>query len=393
MSFLRSDRRVPTIVACALGAALLGGSSALVGLCGPFTDVAADSFCPFVLEIFTLGITTGTSPTTYDPTSNVSRLQMAVFLSRSVDGVLKRGSRRAALDRFWTPKNASVLDTTLLQPIVQYPRSDGIDIWVPSVTSNTVSRVRASDGKLLDFWTGATTAQHPLSAIGKIFVTGNVNPGRLYRIDPSQPAGAVTTVASNVGEFPIGIVFDGEKIWTANAGVTVGSVSIITPGTSVPWTVTTVTAGFTSLDGAVFDGANVWVTDSIAVGKLLKLSSSGAVLQTVTVGSFPQHLIFDGGNIWVPNTSSDSVSVVRASSGAVLATLTGNGLSSPRAAAFDGQTILVSNSGDTVSLWKAADLTSLGFVPTGSGTQPIGVCSDGINFWITLAGTSQLARF
>jgi hypothetical protein len=35
MSFLRSGRRVPTIVACALGAALLGASSALVGLCGP----------------------------------------------------------------------------------------------------------------------------------------------------------------------------------------------------------------------------------------------------------------------------------------------------------------------------------------------------------------------
>jgi hypothetical protein len=34
-----------------------------------------------VLEVFYLGITTGTSPTTYDPASNVSRLQMAAFLS------------------------------------------------------------------------------------------------------------------------------------------------------------------------------------------------------------------------------------------------------------------------------------------------------------------------
>jgi hypothetical protein len=34
-----------------------GAAGALFGVCGPFTDVTADSFCPFVLEIFTLGIT------------------------------------------------------------------------------------------------------------------------------------------------------------------------------------------------------------------------------------------------------------------------------------------------------------------------------------------------
>src|SRR5262249_47637964 len=91
----------------AVGALLLGAATALLGTCGPFTDVAADVFCPFVLEIFYLGITTGTTATTYDPASNVSRLQMAAFLSRTVDGVLKRGSRRAILDQFWTTQNST----------------------------------------------------------------------------------------------------------------------------------------------------------------------------------------------------------------------------------------------------------------------------------------------
>jgi hypothetical protein len=50
----------------------------------------------------TLGITTGTTPTTYDPTGTVNRLQMAAFLSRTVDGVSKRGGRWAALNQFWT---------------------------------------------------------------------------------------------------------------------------------------------------------------------------------------------------------------------------------------------------------------------------------------------------
>src|SRR5262249_20570220 len=71
-------------------AVFAGASRGLLGVCGPFTDVAADAFCPFVLEIFYLGITTGTTATTYDPTGNVTRLQMAAFLSRTVDGVARK---------------------------------------------------------------------------------------------------------------------------------------------------------------------------------------------------------------------------------------------------------------------------------------------------------------
>src|SRR5215471_13604816 len=96
MALFRTRFRL--LVLAAAAATLLGGwAAAALGACGPFSDVAADAFCPFVLEIFYLGITTGTTATTYSPADNVTRLQMAAFLSRSVDGVLKRGSRRAAL--------------------------------------------------------------------------------------------------------------------------------------------------------------------------------------------------------------------------------------------------------------------------------------------------------
>src|SRR6185436_10786556 len=106
-----------------------------------FTDVAADAFCPFVLEIFTLGITTGTSPTTYDPASNVTRLQMAAFLSRSVDGVLKRAGRRAALDQYATTQNATVLGLTTVGQGPVLLKSDGADIWVASANAGAISRV------------------------------------------------------------------------------------------------------------------------------------------------------------------------------------------------------------------------------------------------------------
>ena len=389
MRIIRSGRRSLNILAAA--AALFAGAvGGVLGVCGPFTDVSDPSFCPFVLEIFTLAITTGTSPTTYEPGSSVSRLQMAAFLSRSVDGVLKRGSRRAALDQFWTPQVALSLGTTTVGSGPLGVRSDGLDLWVANFGGSSVTRVRGNDGRVLETWTGAAGAAGVAVAMGKVFVAGQSNPGQVFRIDPGQPAGAVTTVASNLGGSPQGIAFDGTRIWTANFQ---GSISIVTPGTSIPWTVTTVTTGFVHPLGMLFDGGNIWVTDYTA-GTLLKLDANAAILQTVTVGSIPFLPIFDGANIWVPNESSSTISVVRASTGAVLATLTGNGLAAPQAAAFDGQRVLVANTGSSsVSLWKAADLTALGSFGTGTSTQPSAACSDGVNFWITIYNTNQLLRF
>jgi hypothetical protein len=393
MKNFATGRRVLALVSIVFAALVGGAGSALLGTCGPFTDTANDAFCQFILEVFYLGITTGTTPTTYDPASNVTRTQMAAFLSRTVDRTLQRGGRRAALKQFWTPQNSAVLGLTTVGFLPLLIESDGADLWVASGIG-IVSRVRGSDGRLLESWTGATDAFGVLVAMGRVFVAGNMNPGLLYRIDPSQPAGAVTTVASGLGAGPNAIAFDGSRIWTANWGSgPPGSVSIVTPGASLPWTVTTVTTGVSTPRGALYDGANVWVTDGGA-STLLKLDAAGAILQTVTVGTNPQYPVFDGTSIWVPNNGSSSVSVVRASSGTVLATLTGNGLVGPAAAAFDGQRVLVTNNGgDSVSLWKAADLTTLGSFGTGAGTNPFGACSDGVNFWITLANKDLLSRF
>jgi hypothetical protein len=370
------------------------------GSCGgasitlPFTDVPSSNqfFCSIAAAYFS-GLTNGTSPTTYSPDASVTREQMAAFVTRTQDSALRRGSLRAALNQWaqsFTPGGMTSVGSfpTLV-------KSDGQDLWVAN-SSGTVSRVRASDGKLLETWTGATSAAGVLVARGRIFVTGETNPnGTLYRIDPKQPAGAVTTVTSMLGSFALGITTDGDFIWTANNG---GSVSRVDPGSG---DVMTFTTGFNAPIGILYDGTNVWVTDTLA-GTLLKLNPSGAIAQTVTVGDRPGHPIFDGTNIWVPNLNSSSVTVVRVkdSSGnalaipVVLATLTGNGLGEPRVAAFDGQRILITNSfPDGVSLWKAADLTPLGSFSPGASTDPFGACSDGINFWVALNGTNKLARF
>jgi len=66
----------------------------------------------------------------------------------------------------------------------------------------------------------------------------------------------------------------------------------------------------------------------------------------------------------------------------------------PIGMAFDGERILVTHTtGDSVSLWKATDLTPLGSFSTGAGSHPYSACSDGLNFWTTLLGSDSLARF
>ena len=382
----------PRALAAAL-AILLGAALGLFGVCGPFTDFTDAGFCPYVLEIFTLGITTGTTPTTYDPSDPVSRLQMAAFLSRGVDVVLKRGSRRAAMSQFASATGPPAIGVTTLPGVAPYfAASDGADLWVP-VNFNRVARVRGSDGTLLETWTGAAGAFSAVVALGRVIVFGGDS---LFLIDPRKPPGAATFVASGLGAGEGGMVFDGTKFFMAHQSSTNG-LSIVYPGTTTPWISTSLSVGQSPL-GLVYDGANVWLTDpGTNPGTLLKLDSGGAILQTVTIGFAPQYPGFDGTNILVPDAAGE-VAIVRPATGAILATLTGNGMSESTHVAFDGERILVTNSiVNTVSLWRAADLAPLGSFSMGGGSVPWGACSDGVNFWVVLQGNGSvnglLARF
>ena len=54
----------------------------------------------------------------------------------------------------------------------------------------------------------------------------------------------------------------------------------------------------------------------------------------------------------------------------------------------------MTNTGNSsVTLFRAADLSLIGNVSLGVAAAPIGACSDGINFWVTLRGTGELLRF
>jgi hypothetical protein len=373
---------------------LVSSRHADTGTCGgvtttlPFTDVGSSVFFCQIAEAFFSGLTNGTSATTYSPSANVTREQMAAFITRTRDSALRKGSRRAALEQWVTALTLPMTGRTTTGIGPQLVESDGADLWVADLNTDDVKRVRASDGSVLGTWTGATRAFGVLVARGRVYITGDTLPGNLYVIDPRVAPGAISTLSSSLGDQPFGIATDGRFIWTANLN---GSVSKVDPDTG---TTSNISAGFTNPFGILFDGANIWVTDE-GDNMLKKLDSSGNILQSVGVGSIPEFPVFDGSNIWVPNLSGNSISVVRARDGLVLATLIGS--NQPIQAAFDGQRILVTNRDNgfgNVTLWNATDLTRIGQFSTGpAGSYPIGACSDGINFWITINNTNELARF
>jgi hypothetical protein len=392
---------VAAIVALSLGSTQMRADT---GTCNgemitlPFTDVASSSFFCSIAAAYFSGLTDGTSDTTFNPGQNVKRDEVADFVSRTLDQSLRRGGNRAALNQWWTPKGIASTATTQVGNHPEGVQSDGADLWVASISSATVSRVRASDGRLLGTWTGAVGASAVLVARGRIFVLGRTSPGRLYSIDPTQPPGPVTLLSDDLGDGSGEIAYDGSRIWTANP--LNGSVSIYKFVCINGVCVTTHTTGFNTPYGILYDGSNIWVID---FDGLKKLESNGSIAQSIPILN-PNRPIFDGTNIWVPGVSPDGefVKVVRVKDSVgnplaqpfVIATLTGNGLSGPFKTAFDGQRILVTNFwGNSVSLWRATDLTPLGSFTTGSNSRPLGACSDGINFWIALSGTDRLARF
>jgi hypothetical protein len=367
--------------------AMCGGQTTVI----PFDDVMpANVFFCSIAQAYFSGLSNGTDTTHYSPSSNVPREQMAAFVTRTMDQSLKRGSKRAALDQYWTSQTANNIALTTVGMLPRLVKSDGVYVWVANFDSNTVSQVRAIDGALIGTWTGATTASGVVCAMAKVFAVGGT-PGKLYQIDPLLPVGPVTVLSSSLGNVPTAIAYDGQRLWTANST----SISIITFN---PVTVTNVSTGFSNPQGLIYDGANMWLTDNLggSVDKIHKLDSTGTILLSVDVGNTPVNPAFDGTNIWVPNFISNNVTVVRAVgslAGTVLATLSGNGLTNPVTAAFDGERVLVTDQGGTaaVSLFKASDFTPI--VTNIGSTGSFGACSDGLNFWFTQTFAGKLARF
>ena len=145
----------------------------------PFTDVAGNAFFCQIAEAFFTGLTNGTTPTTYSPKDNVTREQMAAFITRTQDSALRR--RRVALEQ-WPIKTgvAAYKDAYSTRTNQKLIKSDGTDFWIThegGVTSYSIS-------------TGKQELDYPIANAfglmilrpGKVYVTLRTNPGSIRSI-------------------------------------------------------------------------------------------------------------------------------------------------------------------------------------------------------------------
>jgi hypothetical protein len=370
------------------------------GTCGgasvtlPFMDVASSNifFCSIAAAYFS-GLTNGTSPTSYSPSANVTREQMAAFVSRTLNQSITRSRRRAALGQWWKAQGGVVAGGGGDCPSgVNDVVCDGTDLWVASPIR--VSRFRPSDCSLIAFY---TMSANTLVSAGTLMYVGWADTLKYFFQN------SFYTVASGFSGNLTCLAFDGRYVWTGSDAGVIGKVQM---GELGPGSVTTVQSGFGSLSGMLFDGNYLWVVDNTEQ-LMFRLDANGNGTGTVVVGEGAGKPVFDGINIWVPNRDDSTITVVRAKDASgdpvtpfVLATLTGNGLNGPTAAAFDGERIAVTNFFDvTISFWNAADLTQLGNSPfsfNAAPYYPFRICSDGLSFWVGAIDNSSdglLQRF
>jgi hypothetical protein len=143
---LRSNHIVRLISLVAAIVSLVVMSTRLradVGTCSgvtvtlPFSDVGGNPFFCQIAEAFFSGVDNGTSTSTFSPSQVVTRDQMAVSITRTLDESLSHASRRAALGEFWTGRSPSAIGRTagLNQPAwVQSAPTSGSQIRVTELS-------------------------------------------------------------------------------------------------------------------------------------------------------------------------------------------------------------------------------------------------------------------
>jgi DNA-binding beta-propeller fold protein YncE len=254
---------------------------------------------------------------------------------------------------------------------------DGTNIWTTDFFGNAVIKVRASDGAIL----GSYGIFEPIFVAcdgASVWVTNDVGDVTKFRGSDLRHEATIDLGSSQLG----GIIFDGTNIWVA--AYAVGD-SVYKLRASDGEILGSYAVGRQPYQLA-FDGANIWVTNSLdnTVSKLW--ASDGQLLFTVLAGIDPNGIVFDGREIWVANsypgagTPARTITKLRLTDGAILATARVG--KNPQQLAFDGTHIWVSNWAPTNTVLRLRAGDGALQRTYRLGTDPGGILFDGTSIWI-----------
>lgn len=324
----------------------------------PFDDVSGIFFCS-VAHVFYTGVTAGTGANSFSPSSNVTRQQMAAFLSGTMHQSVGRAAERLALRQNFYASGGFGASASLGVPVTGPMISDGEDLYVPTTTG--VARVDGQSMDVIGFANNLGGAVHDLISL----------PGRIVALTDSSvyfvnPVSMSVSLLQGSMSGNRRLAFDGSTFWI----LSLTHLRLLQNGN-----VTNIAATYNDI---VFDGTHMWVT--APDNTIKKLNSDGSVALSVPVGSDPRRPVFDGTNIWVPNQGSNSITILR-TNGTVVGTLTPSGMDQPLDLAFDGERIAVI-AGATIYFHRAMDFAPLTSLST---FQPAtAVSTDGRSFYVAI---------
>jgi DNA-binding beta-propeller fold protein YncE len=248
---------------------------------------------------------------------------------------------------------------------------DGANIWIADWIGNGVIKMRASDGVILGTY-GIFEPFFVAWDVASVWVTNDLGQVTKFRGSDLTHEATISLGTSQLG----GIIFDGTSIWVAAyaGGASVAKLRVndgrilgVYPVGQQP-------------NQLAFDGANVWVTNTVD-GTVSRLrASDGHLVFTVPAGISPNGIVFDGHDIWVANSYAHTVTKLRLSDGAILATVRVG--KNPQQLASDGIHIWVTNYApdSIVRQLRASDGARQHAVVI--GFDPLGILFDGTSVWV-----------
>jgi len=299
----------------------------------------------------------------------------------------------------WYPGDISALFTANLGPFPDELAFDGANMWIANEGTNTVTKLRASDG----------------ACVGTcVFTVGNDPCGMAFDganmwVANAQDSTVTKLRASDggvLGTFPVsglgcGIAFDGAHIWVANS--LSGTVTELQAASgSILGTFTASPASTPYVTALAFDGIYIWATNpaynTLVPGYVTRLrASDGACVGVCTfqVGVGPNWEAFDGAYVWVSNSYDGTVTRLRASDGACLGSTCTFSVGGPTAnaggIAFDGTYMWVANQTPSTVTKLSSTGAIVGVFQLGPSTNtPFGVAFDGANIWVGYGQGSHL---
>jgi streptogramin lyase len=189
---------------------------------------------------------------------------------------------------------------------------------------------------------------------------------------------------------PRGVASDGPHIWVACRGA--NSIEEFNANDGRPFRTITDSVDLASPENLIFDGQNIWVSNSsVDRGMLTKVrAKDGVVLRTYAVGSGPYGMVFDGASVWVANYKSNDLSKVNVSTGRVTNDMRVEGCYMPNALGFDGSHIWVNCGRDKAV--QELDLNGVLLRMVDVESHPYNFTFDGSNMWVVNVNGNSVTK-